>query len=159
MSWARCPRSQCLSWWWWPSTGSGAGCRTSCPPRPSPGRNPVLRRWASPCWRSCSVEATPCREAKAVIRKEPLIEPVTVSQSCAECLQSCDVSRELKNSQNSQNPKDLRCLCNIFQWVLGRELIKNQGHKEWKYPEKVNYVKEREHERKLEWMLTINEVR
>ena len=59
MSLGRCHHSPCWSWWWWPSTGSAAECRTSCPPRPSPRRSPDPRRWASPCWLSCSAAAAP----------------------------------------------------------------------------------------------------
>ena len=57
---ARYRRSPCWSWWWWPSTRSGAACRTLCPARPSPGRSRARRISTFPCWQSYWVAAAPC---------------------------------------------------------------------------------------------------
>ena len=73
-----CLRNPLRSWWWWPSRGRWACCRTWCRARPSPrhrpGTKPVMltvelhslwhspgrRRWASPWWPPASAAPAPC---------------------------------------------------------------------------------------------------
>ena len=75
---------------------------------------------------------------------------MAVPQCCPQGLQSSDMSRQFKNPQDPQYSEYLRCLGDIFQRVLGGQLVEDQRNEEWEDSKEVNYIEERENKLKLE---------
>ena len=81
--------------------------------------------------------------------------PVAVSEGGAKSLQSCDVSGELENPENTEDSENLGCLGDVLEGVLWREQVEKNRDEEGEDPHQVDHVQERDQEFKLEMMSSL----
>ena len=71
-----------------------------------------------------------------------LLTPVAVLQGGAQSLKTSNVPGELENPENPEYAKDLGCLGEVVEGVVGVKAVEDQGEEEGEDPKQVDHVQE-----------------